>query len=324
MKDLHKNKGFTLVELIVSIAILAFIMIAIIGMMYSNNVIFRKTKSDINLQNIAQDTYSKISSDVMQAKNICLEGYVPGNIDNKIVFSPTDIGGSTAISVSRGQYLKQSDINLKKDKNPTEAYITYMNTVSQYDVDTMISKKNTVSSHAIDSYYYNIRYMDSTEKGAYANFFVKCDAVVGNPSSFAPYESLKVSQPTGSDPKYKLYDIYLKRMIISYSVPVDNKYCSTATTEEFDNLIVIYEFNKNEMTVTSQYTYMDKLNGSQIYTDKLNYVNDGTNDITGVVARVDSENNALGFTMYFAKESMNYTLEGVVGIRNSFVLNDAQ
>lgn len=64
------NKGFTLVELIITVAIMTLIGVALVGIMTSNTVAFRKTKSDLDVQNVAEDTFNKISNDIMQAKAV--------------------------------------------------------------------------------------------------------------------------------------------------------------------------------------------------------------------------------------------------------------
>ena len=104
---------------------------------------------------------------------------------------------------------------------------------------------------------------------------------------------------------------------------IDSEFCSSTPTKNYEPGIIIYEFDKNEMKVTYQYTQMDKLNTTQVYTDKLNYVIDGSNNVSAVIAKVDSNDGSVGIKMNFAKETMTYDVEGVVGIRNTYVLNDA-
>lgn len=106
VKKLQHNRGFTLVELVVSIAIMAIIMVAVSGIMFSNNIIVRKTKSDIYVQNNAQDVYNKLNEDIMQAKHIYVKGYTCAN---DISFVPSSIGASTAETVTEVAYLLDTD-----------------------------------------------------------------------------------------------------------------------------------------------------------------------------------------------------------------------
>lgn len=106
VKKLQHNRGFTLVELVVSIAIMAIIMVAVSGIMFSNNVIFRKTKSDIYVQNNAQDVYNKLNDDIMQAKHIYIKGYTCAN---DIPFVANNIGASTSETVTEVAYILDTD-----------------------------------------------------------------------------------------------------------------------------------------------------------------------------------------------------------------------
>ena len=321
---LQKNKGFTLVELVLSIAILSLIIIAISGMMYSNNIVFRKTKSDVNLQNVAQDCYDKLSSDIMQAKNIAIEGYVVNNAGDVIEFKSTGKDNQSTVAISSKAFLRQSDINIQNDKNSSVSYSDFLNTVKGYSISQLDDVNKNNNSHNVQSYYYNIRYMDTDEKNAYASFFNKVDSYSGFSSltNINSFESLKSDNPSGN-PKYNIKEIYVKRIIISLNSKIDSEFCSSTPTKNYEPGIIVYEFDKNEMKVTYQYTQMDKLNTTQVYTDKLNYVIDGSNNVSAVIAKVDSNDGSVGIKMNFAKETMTYDVEGVVGIRNTYVLNDA-
>ena len=69
------NRGVTLVELMVALAVLAMLMTAVIMLMSNNTVIYKKTKADISVQTTAHETYSAIQDSIMQAKYIELKGY---------------------------------------------------------------------------------------------------------------------------------------------------------------------------------------------------------------------------------------------------------
>jgi len=104
----QNNKGVTLIELIISIAILALLMVAVIGVMNTNVVIFRKSKADLAVQSSAQDVYNHMTDSIMQAKSVRIEGYTASS---PITFVTTDVGGvREGISLFDGKYLKGSDI----------------------------------------------------------------------------------------------------------------------------------------------------------------------------------------------------------------------
>ena len=70
---MKSNKGMSLVELIIAIAMLAMVMTAIAGLMSSNTLIFKKQKSDVFVQNMAQETYNRVTDDIMQAKTVFVQ-----------------------------------------------------------------------------------------------------------------------------------------------------------------------------------------------------------------------------------------------------------
>ena len=66
----NKNSGFSLVELIIAIAVLAFLMLAVSSFMGSSVSQTRKEQVDVKLQTQAQETYSLITDTIMQANDI--------------------------------------------------------------------------------------------------------------------------------------------------------------------------------------------------------------------------------------------------------------
>ena len=77
-REQTNNRGVTLVELVVALAVLAMLMVAVIMLMSNNTVIYRKTKADISVQTAAQETYNSLQDSIMQAKYLELSGYKEG------------------------------------------------------------------------------------------------------------------------------------------------------------------------------------------------------------------------------------------------------
>lgn len=69
MKKKH-NQGFSLVELVIAIAILAIIMVAIASFMTSTTKSYNRAKNDAQLQQTGQELFDMISDKAMQAKEI--------------------------------------------------------------------------------------------------------------------------------------------------------------------------------------------------------------------------------------------------------------
>ena len=243
------NKGFTLVELIITVAIMTLIGVALVGIMTSNTVAFRKTKSDLDVQNVAEDTFNKISNDIMQAK---------------AVYIKTVASGGT-----------------------TKQYITKLNS----------------------------KYITSDEQDLYDFFITK----VGNAGD--DFDTLKVEDTNTSNPKYSLTELDIAEIAIAYEVPYKAQYDGDSPSSNlYDNCVVKYDFTKKsgsnpgKVEVTYYYQLMDKLQaqGTCVYTDLLG--------ADGVKGQVDAENDSIKLTMSFEKNDRKYKSDGMVTIRNSYVL----
>ncbi len=286
MKKINNEKGFTLLELIISLAILALLMTAVCGLMGFNTINYKKTKADIVVQDNAQATYDNISDAVMQAKRIEIEGYVPSG---EIVFTPSDIGKAVDVDVSTMKYVKASELDEMED-------------TAGYDSFYALKEKNTDGSGVVTTTYQKI---------------------------------------------------YLKKLVVEYAVPIDASSIPGATvandTVSFtsngeaydlplsakDTCTATYVFENNNIYLSRTYKYMTSLNDTYnessedekkqcIYSEKLNYVIANGDAVSGACATVDATNNSIGIDLSFAERSMSYTTNGMINIRNSYVLNDIQ
>ena len=122
MKNLQHNKGFTLIELMVSVAIMAIIIVGVGGIMASNNLIYKKEKADLTVQGNAQDIYNKVNEDIMQAKHIYIEGYV---CDNKVEFSTTKVAQTTELLTSETYLLPSDNYILKSSSGDVTPILRY-------------------------------------------------------------------------------------------------------------------------------------------------------------------------------------------------------
>lgn len=157
------NRGVTLVELVVALAVLAMLMVAVIMLMSNNTVIYRKTKSDISVQTSAQETYSTLQDSIMQAKYIELSGYTDTDstirtYKKKSLITDTDnaLGFDTLVSTD------PSGVSTYTTIYPTQLKITY----SVENSDDIDNKNCTVT-------YFFCRYEDPEKEGQQ-----KCDIYV--------------------------------------------------------------------------------------------------------------------------------------------------
>ncbi len=343
LKKRQDNSGFTLVELVVSIAILAFIIIAISGVMSSNNVIFRKVKSDIDIQTIAQDTESKIINDVMQAKFIYIEGYTA---DSDITFDANEPGkdlGASSPAMTPIKLVNDSDMFLMDSSdfaNINNANFlvytdTQLETVRAALSSTPASGETYSDREKFDIYYNKVHNMSGTEKGMYVNFL--SDIYGSSYTSFAS-SSLKSKNATGSPTVYSLKDIYVTRMVMYYQMPLNKRYYSGYdTVPEKDRYVyckVEYTVTDNKLHVETSYignanvtidgSGYANLADSEDYTDCLNYVKTSAGNVAAFKINVDSPNNALNLNMNFVKNKMRYNSETVIQFRNSYVIKDSK
>ncbi len=140
-----KNKGFTLVELIVACAVLALLITAVVTMMGHESVILKKNEADISVQNSAQETYNEISDIMMQATKIRIVGYVTKD-GSDIVFPKKTVGDKYGATdnlnllafTKKGQEKSSDDKNFEDSgvKMPGDSEATeevYLKTVGDSD-----------------------------------------------------------------------------------------------------------------------------------------------------------------------------------------------
>ena len=350
-KPIQSNKGFTLVELIITVAIMTLIGVAMVGIMSSNTVAFRKTKSDLDVQNVAQDTFNKISNDLMQAKAVYIEGFRPGNVefDNNVVGGPAGVGAGPIV-----RYSNKGDINMLIAKN-MNSWANYVPSGSELQALKTTTddgfKIGTISEEEKDafySYYFKARYMTDEEKVLYDEFLPNI-----SPSALS-FDGLRTEASPGASQKYNFNDVYITKMVISYLTPYNIMYKDSSNMPKkpspfptmveipvgdlsdpnkivYDICTVTYTFEKDPSAdraivhVNTDYKYMD-LDSDEIYTDYLNFraEADGSNFIPGVKAQFDSANDAVKLTMYFARNERRYISDGMIKFRNSNVLQNAK
>lgn len=330
---IYNDKGFTLVELVVAFAILALIATGIVGVMSSNSILFRKTKKDINISTNAQESYNKITEDLMQAKYVYIEGYT-ANAD--ISFPKTEPGTSTA-SLTAVQILRASDINLLNNASSNGGLNNYFSNLSS----TPDAMRTAVGDDDVfDSYYQKFRYMSDEEKAQYKRFLSSLPGGTYKPFTDTAFKEINASNET------IYHNVYIKKIVIMYAVPLKGEYVpdslkASAMYEDPHNAgsylwkdndfcIETIEFNNSSMYVSNSYQYMTEINSSgaivsdnNLYVSDINYSKVGSNIIPGVVAKIDGDNDSIMLNVYFAKYDMSYQNKGMTVIRNSYVLHDA-
>ena len=280
----EKNSGFTLIELIIAIAMLAFIMTAVSALMGSSILSFKKTKAGISVQNQAQATYDRLTDSVMQAKNIVIYGYeASGDID----FSGK-IGATTTKTVTPYYYVKS-----KAEKDALNAAGT-----------TNVKLFKDLAS-----------FNSTTGKTEYKKIYVismQMDIATDIPFGFGTFS---VDNALTGEHETVKYDATSK----TYD---KDDICRTKYTFEenclYEERLYAYstgvDYQINPMNAESK-KYAQ-------YSNSFNYVKSGSDTVSGCVATVDSANGSIGLDLYFKDRNLKYDTLGMIKVRNSYVLKD--
>ncbi len=287
-KKTKSNNGFTLIELVIAIAMLAFIMTAVSALMGSSVLSFRKNKANISIQNSAQSAYDKLSDTIMQAKRVVIIGYqcsADVDFDNA---KPGDAAGGTFTS----HYYVPDEATKKEltDSGITETNIIIFSDMSPADKDTKIYIQKMI-----------------------IDISVPIDEITAVNSSYT-------ESTTGVEVDDKLH-AGKKVKINKISDGVYDANDTMRCTFTFDGKNMYYE-RQYALQIGKNDVMGGSFNENNLFSNVFNYVTSGTTDISGCVATVDSKNGAIGLNLYFYDKKIRYTTNGMVKLRNSDVLEN--
>ncbi len=308
-KKIKQNSGFSLIELIIAIAVLAFLMLAVSSFMGSSVMSSKKAKVDVRMQTQAQETYSLITDSIMQASNILLVGYRADD-DSLITFSGyEDDGKETSASLRKIYYVRDEET-----KNDLTDAMTSMNTKQYYgltnaDVLTEDNVKLFSELSESDKVYVSYLRIESSVP-------IDMNQVTG--ASLDSNDQTLTNAITGTDTQ------------VTYTLNGSKKVYSTN-----DTLVSTFYFEGNNLYYSRKYAFMDKLNDtvdmtstsskqSHLYNKYFSYRTgkEGANDVevSGCVATVNAKDKTIGIDLFYNQSSMTYTTIGRINPRNSFVL----
>ncbi len=294
MKNKFKNNsGFSLIELIIAMAILAVIMTAICSIMGSSVVGHRKSKAEIRVHTAAQEAYNQVTDTIMQAKDVIIVGYT-----SDVDYDFTVPGANQAADPTLVYYVKDKamkDIITTKPGIYGTSGATDMNTDYFYnlspDKKIYVSKIIFVTSAEIDE----------TDIGD-SNYNSSADKNEVEDAVFGGKVLITDSNPTG-EPKFDTYDT----VVHTYTFEKNNMY---------------YE-KKHSFMTKRDHTFTLSTKEQNLYNDGLSYVVAGSSTVatvSGCIANVDADRGAIGVEFQFNDENMTYTTKGMVNIRNSYIL----
>ncbi len=277
-----KNKGFTLVELIVACAVLALLITAVVTMMGHESVILKKNEADISVQNTAQETYNEISDIIMQATSIKITGCFS---ETPITFDKKKPGKALYdMSIAWWTYAKKSEaigVELNFEDNGTKIV------GSEGTGSGVFLKKTTVSG--------------SDSSSEYATFYVKQISVKYSVPYDSSYAAEGASVPTGTDKDTCTANIIFE----------GNKVYITKT----------YNY-MTKLNSTFDTTSTEAQKEACLYSTKLNYVEIATSYVSAAMATIDVENQSISLELQFADNGMTYNVNGITNIKNSNVFID--
>lgn len=312
-KKLNSNSGFTLIELIIAIAVLAFLMTAVSSMMGSSVMTNRKAQADLEVQTSAQETYNRITDAIMQAKKVYIFGYTYSGTPD-FSKSGSAAGGSPAYFVA-GLYDEK--------------------TYAEYNADGSFSATKTADANktAIASDLYKLGYTVSTTDIKFFHEIAGKDIYVKK-LIIADAETLDISlaaqaTATGSD-EWEVRDFIYGGTVEVKRGPGGSGYSET------DTVVNIFTFDENKLYFEKKYAFMTSKNDMvsdwtdpdvvkrNIYSESLSYVTTDSDPLSGCVAKINPDKGSIAVDLYFNDKSMAYTSLGMINIRNSYVLKAKQ
>ncbi len=295
------NSGFTLIELIIAMAVLAFLMTAIGSLMGSSIASHKKQKAEIRVHTAAQETYNQITDSIMQAKNVVIVGYL-SNTEYDFLSYGADVGTTPQLVY----YVKDAEMKEFIKNNP--------------------SVYGTADAASIGDA--NIKLFSEFDSSKY--FYVKKIAIMTSvPIDMSAVPSSIIDAQSATE--IKLRDQLADPANNEVTVKIEQTASGTDAYTEYDNVVHIYTFDGANMYYEKQYSFMTNLNDKIIGTNKdaclynsgFSYVKTGGTtpvNISGCKATIDAENGAIGVDLMFNDRNMTYTTKGMVNIRNSYVL----
>lgn len=299
VKGKQQNSGFSLIELIIALAVLAFLMLAVSSFMGSSVKQTKKEQVDVKIQTQAQETYSLITDTIMQANDILMVGYTVTNPDN-IKFSKP--GESTSETLTKKIYVR--------DQKTADALVS---DPSAFGVDGSVSKADIIF------------FKDMDPKVPVYVSYLRVEGSVPLDMNFVP----------GANPNITTD----QNITNTLTGEVTKVQCTLQNSKKVysvnDTLVSSFYFSDNNLYYGREYAYMtssnDKVDMSDndskqthLYSKYFSYVKGkiGAADtgLSGCVAKVNAKDSSVEISLYYNQSNMEYTTNGRVNPRNSYVL----
>ena len=342
MKRLRNDKGISLIELVVALAILSMLMVAVMALMNNNTIIFRKAKSDLKIQSQAQEAYNRISDVIMQAKNIYVEGYTADSeIDFKSIkpgTAPVNNAGNPVTLTPVTAYSYYDGINMATEESSLLSKQVVAGTTNPEKI--YLNKLVVVSTVALDK-----SIVDYTGPHDIGTTGSKYYTVTGQGMTDAATNKITIGS----------VDVEQQDKAVNITTGVPNLVTDPNLSKDHnvlvgdtDRCIYTFYFDDGNIYMTTEYLYMFELNSVKVNSDNpddwttgsgaiteaqkeslkiaegLNFASAGSTKARGVVAAFDGTKNAVQLTLYFNDNNMTFTVDDLVSCQNSFVVKTPQ
>lgn len=318
-REKNSNSGFTLVELIIAMAILSFLMTAVVAFMSAGVYSFRKAKADVSVHNGAQAVYNEMTEATMQANDVVILAYKnEGTTLIDFTVPGSDIDPAVKLSTDPCYFVKDDSVKDRFMKtaeykaNPAYTFEYY----KDLDPETVLYVKSIITERGM-----NIDINDCYKVSGLNKYYDGFAIEAGETGDSTMMEINSIKLPGTSEPR--------------------KDYNGNVVYDTTDSMRSIYDFDGNKMYYQRKYQYMIKRNDylnfdistfltgsatgdnlkNYLFSDSFSYVKlNDTESITGIIAKVNADAGTIYFDFKFNDKNMTYASYGVSQIRNSYVL----
>ena len=279
----NDNKGITLIELLVSLAILSIFMVTVTYFLSTSTKSVNQTKKQVAVQQNAKEVYESLNSTIMQASSVRIR-------TNKIITNPATTDTEITNRRSAG----------------------FNSTIASGGSVEFISKAAYDSIEFVTA--------NSYSKSTYTSKF-KTNGV-GKPSVYYTDSFGKKQLDTKyvSAAEYEAATEYLDTNISNYAAFDDGEYEVTAISTGPVTVGGVTNYYTVLYDAANDKVYINKDASHSDYTIRAaNLVADNCTEFT--VNAQEGKNNALVLKLTLSDGGYSYTLGGTVNIRNNKVMN---
>lgn len=298
------NQGFSLVELLIAMAILALIMVAIASFMSSTTNVYVNTKSDVELQQAGQETFDMIADKVMQATAVRV-GTESAEYAALCDMSSVDVDATNLLLDAAGGTMEAVSIASETGSAASHRYV--------YAYEALTDGTITASNNLV----YIAALYDSPMEVSEAGSTYSAYGYVVDIYYFWKNELFLFRYTpdyfTGSS-------VDSDKLIRSNSYNDGTSATEDYTKEELDDILTtcISQAASQILSASASDAALETLENNNLVCETIAF--DETTGERGADLYAISSENAFYLTLNFEKKRETNSSEGMITIRNSYVL----